>query len=215
MGTEREGKEKIRKEIDDDSGTSEETYSMPFYKRFIRAALFDRKVFKSLEYDKWGFLHGFIAVLIVGGVRGIGNAFAYYYLNIKAAETIMNLPALIATGITSFMFTLPLEWLILTGVVYLYGIVLMKGAKSFGDLVKGVAFVFIPFMLEIFFPLIVWSELVYWALFIITQLWMIAILITAVDEILKLSKWRGTIAVILTYITFFLLVILFIKPNGP
>ena len=214
-GVKKEENGKARKEAGVDNEVLEETPSMSFYKRFVRAPFFDKNAFRTLEYDKWGFLHGFIAILIVGGVRGIGNAFAYYYLYIEEMKAAMSLPTLIVTGITTFMFTLPLEWLLLTGILYFYGIVLMKGTKSLGDLVKGLAFVFIPLMLEIFFPLIVWSELVYWVLFVVTQLWMIAILTTAVNEILKLSRWRGVIVVVLTYITFFLLVILFIKPNGP
>jgi hypothetical protein len=176
-----------------------------FFGRLYRSARFDSSLYRSLANDAETSKYAVLVLLFVNLLSGLGIAI-YAYNSSLVVNSLNNLPELILLfgGLRfdfailmpplTFMGISVIKWMILTGMIYL--VALFVGLKPEGEKIARVAaFAYVPIALQFFIPFVfssaaylnVWPTLV----FVITNIWMIIILIAGLKEVLEIGFSRA------------------------
>lgn len=183
------------------------------------------KVFKKFA-GKASVKDAAMVILFVNLLSGIGNAIYTFNANglvenlstSNAFEILLNGKlsfdlAIVPTPITLMGFGM-VKWIILSLLIFLVGVKFFKGESNLASIATVTGFAYAPISLQLFTPFIFTStpHLMIWpmAVFILTNLWMIIVLVAGIRNILNVSSTKslalvafcGAIYTLINYVVF-------------
>ncbi len=211
-----------------------------FIGKIVSVLMGNSKILESLSKDPKNLQIGALAVILVAVVGGFGSCLYVFNLshiypaggfNATAASRIL-LQGSLYVGVpfyTSVIASISigiLKWLILSALVYLLGVKLLGSDASFGATSSVLAFVFVPEILFIFMPVMfptepylsqAWQFMlipVSWplALYYITHLWSLFILVLAIEKMLDVTRGKAFGTAMLVAIPYFITNYLILNP---
>lgn len=167
---------------------------IPFIEKLLRAARLDSSLYEALKKDPSGLREALYAIILLNVLTGIGlgvndvfSGQAITGLGTAEIPLIVGLQILIAL----------VKWGILTGIIFLVGVIFLKGTSKFVEVARAIGFAYAPIALQIFVAFTAFSLLLTDAIQLATDFWLILALIVGVKQTLELSLGKAIIAVII------------------
>ena len=190
----------------------------PFEETFVgkiyRAARLDSSFFERVMRDKLALQTGALALVFVNLLSGIGSSIYSVNANIVSSSmnTLTNLnsqsrlfsilflgglfgdQSLASAVFLNIGFSI-VKWVIFSLIIYYFGVMMIGSSAKFEDVAKVLAFAYAPICLQIFLPvLLVWQWMFFawpFLVVVVTNFWLFVILVAGLKVVLGVSHGRA------------------------
>ncbi len=185
------------------SSTTENVYfqpavrveKIPFLEKLLRAARLDSSLYESLKSDPSGLREALYAIILLNILTGIGLGVN----DVLSGQSITGLGSAEVPLLVGFQILLALvKWGVLTAIIFVLGVLLMKGTSKFVEVARAIGFAYAPIALQILVAFTAFSLLLTDGIQLATNFWLSLALIVAVKQTLQISLGKAIIVVIIT-----------------
>ncbi len=174
-----------------------------FVGRFLRALKLDSSLFRTVSDEPKYLSHAAWMLILVNTLSAIG--YGIYNLTVinmnKSADITFNVLFLGQVSFDISVLVYPLiyvgvaviKWLILSLLIYLVGAKILGSRVGFDSIATVTAFAYAPIALQVFLPLVLSNQTLLWgfAVFFVTNVWMILALLVGTRQALEISVGRN------------------------
>lgn len=167
---------------------------IPFFEKLLRAARLDSSLYESLKSDPSGLREALYAIILLNILTGIGRGLN----DLLSGPSIPGLGSAEIPLIVALQIILALvKWGVLTALIFVVGVLLLKGTSKFVEVARAIGFAYAPIALQILIAFTASSPLLTEGIQLATDFWLILTLIVAAKETLQLSLIKAIILVII------------------
>lgn len=175
-----------------------------FFGRLILALKLDSEFYGSIKEKTQAPKYAMAVVVFINVLSGLGGSVYVYnaqlIINSTSPETAFRILLLGDIFVDGSAFWTPfiyigvgiMKWLLLSFLLYLIGGMLWGGTEEFGKIAQSTAFAYTPIGLQVFLPFVFSNEpllTTHWplAIFLVTNIWMLLALLTAIKKSMNLA----------------------------
>ncbi len=173
---------------------AEKLEKIPFVEKLLRAARLDSSLYKELKKDSSALRQALYAIILLNVLTGLGIGVN----DVLSGHTIPGLGSAEIPLLVGVQILLALvKWGILTTIIFLVGVLLLKGTSRFEEVARAIGFAYAPIALQILVAFTAFSLLLTEGIQLATDFWLILALIVAVKQTLEISIGKAIAVVVI------------------